>query len=165
MTKNLYIVGIIICVVVLGGSFWAYNMFDTYAPKEYMVETETKPSTETSPRANTPVTTTTETTPTKPTPSTTTATTVNTTTGEVTPGAKTYTMADVSAHKSMTSCYSAINGVVYDLTMWINMHPGGKDKILAICGIDGTNNFMMKHHGAEKFMTVLARFKIGMLTQ
>ena len=148
MTKNLYIVGIIVSIVIIGGSLWAYTMFNTYAPNEYMVETPTK-------------TTTTKT----ETPATTTTTTVNASTGTVTPGAKTYTMAEVATHKNMTNCYSAINGVVYDLTMWINMHPGGKERILSICGIDGTNNFMNKHHGAEKFMTILARFKIGVLAQ
>lgn len=76
---------------------------------------------------------------------------------------KTFTLADVEHHKDATSCYAVINGNVYDLTAWINMHPGGKDKILSLCGTDGTDRFMQKHKGGQKFMDILNRFKIGVI--
>lgn len=38
----------------------------------------------------------------------------------------TFTMAQVQAHNSASSCYSVVNGSVYDLTNWIDRHPGGK---------------------------------------
>ena len=38
------------------------------------------------------------------------------------------TMADIRLHNSATSCWSAINGNVYDLTDWVNSHPGGKQQ-------------------------------------
>jgi hypothetical protein len=41
----------------------------------------------------------------------------------------------VSAHNSQSSCWSAIDGKVYDLTDWIRQHPGGAARILNICGV------------------------------
>ena len=91
--------------------------------------------------------------------------TTDTTTGLVSTTTPTYSMADVVSHKDAASCYSVISGKVYDLTMWVNLHPGGKRGILAICGNDGTEKFIDQHHGATKQMSVLARYQIGVLTQ
>ncbi len=90
-------------------------------------------------------------------------TTVNAATGQTTPEIKNYTLADITSHNNATSCYSSIQGSVYDLTAWVNLHPGGKSEILSICGIDGTEAFMNQHRGGKKFMNILARFKIGNL--
>lgn len=76
-----------------------------------------------------------------------------------------YTISDVITHKDITSCYTIISGSVYDVTMWVNLHPGGKMAILSICGVDGTEKFLKKHKGGEKFMTILSRYKIGTLAQ
>jgi len=46
------------------------------------------------------------------------------------------TLAQVAVHSSRTSCWSAVNGSVYDLTSWIPNHPGGEEAILWMCGID-----------------------------
>ncbi len=51
-----------------------------------------------------------------------------------------YTLADVSAHNSKTSCWTAIEGRVYDITKYINQHPGGS-AVLRGCGVDGTRIF------------------------
>lgn len=91
--------------------------------------------------------------------------TINTTTGTSTLGSKSFTLPEISSHDNATSCYSAINGQIYDLTAWVNMHPGGQGPILAVCGTDGTKKFMKEHKGGEKFMTILTRFKIGTLVQ
>ncbi len=128
-------VGIILVV----GAGWYYFNFNKYAPTTYITETPNSTGT--------------------------TTTTTDTTTNVTTPGSPTYTIMQVSTHKDASSCYSVISGVVYDLTMWINMHPGGKGSILSICGIDGTEKFMNKHHGGQKQMGILTRFKIGLLKQ
>jgi cytochrome b involved in lipid metabolism len=83
----------------------------------------------------------------------------------ITPGAKSYTLAEIAAHNQAASCYSAVSGTVYDLTMWVNLHPGGKETILSMCGGDGTQAFMNEHKGRAKFMKILTRYKIGLLTQ
>lgn len=135
MKRKLYILGGIALALIVTTVIFGYSLFSRYAPELYVVENGSSTST------------------------------VNTTTGETTPGAKTFTLVEVAKHTDVTSCYSVISGSVYDLTMWINAHPGGKKAILSICGVDGTEKFMNKHRGGEKFMTVLARFKIGTLAK
>ncbi len=78
-----------------------------------------------------------------------------------TPG--TYTLAQVAKHNSASSCYTAINGGVYDLTKWINMHPGGQAAILSLCGMDGTQAFEDQHGGQRRPENELASLKIGTL--
>ena len=70
-------------------------------------------------------------------------------------------MADVAAHASEESCWVAVDGGVYDLTDWIGQHPGGADRILALCGTDATTAFTAQHSGDSRPQTQLARFKIG----
>jgi cytochrome b involved in lipid metabolism len=123
-----------VIVLLVGVGIWGYMTFSTYAPKEYVVDTPTGSST------------------------------VNTTTGEVTSGTKSFSATDIATHKDATSCYTSISGAVYDLTAWINMHPGGKQNIISICGIDGTQAFVEQHHNGKKFLNILGRFKIGTLS-
>lgn len=74
-------------------------------------------------------------------------------------------MAMVAQHNSSASCWSVINGSVYDLTSWISQHPGGEQNILRICGIDGTVAFNGQHGSSNHAVSTLASFKIGDLTQ
>jgi cytochrome b involved in lipid metabolism len=74
------------------------------------------------------------------------------------------TMAEVRTHADATSCWSAINGSVYDLTTYIPKHPGGKGEILAICGKDGSSAFDGQHGGDSKPERILASYKIDVLS-
>ena len=78
-------------------------------------------------------------------------------------GPTSYTLADIAAHNSQSSCWSTISGDVYDLTAWIGQHPGGEGAILSICGADGTSAFMGQHGYNGRVNTILASFKIGVL--
>lgn len=78
---------------------------------------------------------------------------------------KTFTMAEVALHADTTSCYSVINGSVYDLTTWIPKHPGGERAIKGICGKDGSDGFNRKHGGKPQQESTLALFKIGTLVK
>jgi cytochrome b involved in lipid metabolism len=84
-------------------------------------------------------------------------------TGENGETEKTYTMEEVAKHNSKESCWSVIRGKVYDLTNWIDKHPGGADKILKICGKDGTDLFVKQHGGKEKPEKILGGLEIGTL--
>ncbi len=74
-----------------------------------------------------------------------------------------YTMAQVAQANSASKCYSAVNGMVYDLTKWIGLHPGGEAKILAICGKDGSSAFNNQHEGQAKVEATIGKYKIGTL--
>lgn len=54
--------------------------------------------------------------------------------------AKTFTMGEVASHSSRTDCWTIISGQVYELTDFINRHPGG-DEVLRACGTDATTLF------------------------
>lgn len=75
--------------------------------------------------------------------------------------ADTYNLADLKKHATASSCWSAINGNVYDLTKWINRHPGGASVIKGICGRDGTAGYNGQHRGASRPANELAAYKIG----
>ncbi|MDP2704855.1 MAG: cytochrome b5-like heme/steroid binding domain-containing protein [Patescibacteria group bacterium] len=89
--------------------------------------------------------------------------TQNTNTDE--PKAQGFTMAQVATHSNISSCWTAVRGKVYDLTSWIPQHPGGPDKILKLCGKDGTETFVGQHGGSAQQETQLAKFYIGDLIQ
>jgi uncharacterized membrane protein len=76
---------------------------------------------------------------------------------------KSYTMAEVRQHASRTSCWAAIDGKVYDLTSWIDRHPGGPDRILSLCGTDGTAAFTQQHGTQTRPNEMLASFYLGPL--
>ena len=72
-------------------------------------------------------------------------------------------MAEVAAHADASSCWSAINGSVYNLTTWIGQHPGGQSAIKSLCGKDGSATFNNQHGGSAPQENRLASFKIGTL--
>jgi len=110
------------------------------------------------PAANTPVVnkTTTST-------NTNTATNTNTSTSTQTSGPNSYTFVEVQAHGTASSCWSAINGSVYDLTTWVSRHPGGAEAIMKLCGVDGSARFNKKHGTFTKALDALILLKIGTL--
>jgi hypothetical protein len=74
-----------------------------------------------------------------------------------------YTMAQVSTHSDQSSCWTVISGSVYDLTDYVYMHPGGSERILSICGGDGTGAFQGQHMGDMRAESVLSRYRLGAL--
>ena len=76
-----------------------------------------------------------------------------------------YTIANVKANASATSCWSVIKGNVYNLTAWINQHPGGSSSIKSLCGVDGSASFAAQHQGESKPESRLAGYLLGPLTK
>lgn len=86
-------------------------------------------------------------------------------TGTSTATTTSYTMAQVEQHNTSASCWSAINGKVYDLTAWISEHPGGPEHIIPLCGTDGSAAFNAQHEGQGAPEAALAQMYIGNLSQ
>ena len=81
---------------------------------------------------------------------------------------KTYTLTDISSHNSRNDCWMAIDGKVYDVTVYIPGHPGG-ETILAGCGKDATDlfngtNAAGKPHPAQA-RSLLDNYLVGSLSQ
>jgi hypothetical protein len=99
-----------------------------------------------------------------PTP-TVTATPTPTVSATPTPVVTGYTMAQVRANNTAKSCWTAIDGYVYNLTNWISAHPGGSGAILFLCGTDGTNAFKAQHENQTKPAIRLDGYRIGPLNK
>jgi cytochrome b involved in lipid metabolism len=104
---------------------------------------------------------------TSPAPTSTTNTTENTATTTTDtqltslPEVSGITSTEVAAHNSRETCWSTINGNVYDLSSWITEQPGGEQAILQLCGTDGSAKFNGKHGDAPKQAAILIGFKLG----
>ena len=72
-----------------------------------------------------------------------------------------YTMEKVKANNTASSCWSVINGNVYDLTNWINQHPGGSGAIRGLCGTDGSAEYLAQHKGQSNAGSRLASYLLG----
>ena len=76
-----------------------------------------------------------------------------------------YTMAKVKENNSAASCWSVISGNVYNLTQWINSHPGGPSAIRGLCGVDGSSSFNGKHGRQSNPNETLAGYLLGPLAK
>ena len=74
-----------------------------------------------------------------------------------------YTMAQVRANNSASNCWSVIDDSVYDLTNWINSHPGGSGAIVGLCGTDGSSAFSSKHGNQSRPAAQLSSYRLGPL--
>ncbi|KAH7121378.1 FMN-dependent dehydrogenase-domain-containing protein [Dactylonectria macrodidyma] len=58
---------------------------------------------------------------------------------------KLFSLPDLQHHRSENDCWVAIHGSVYNVTKFLNSHPGGKAIILRHAGTDATNAFEDVH--------------------
>lgn len=75
------------------------------------------------------------------------------------------TMDEVARHGQATDCWSVVDGRVYDLTTWIDQHPGGVGPIEGMCGVDATDAFTAMHGSQQQPNDVLAGFELGPLVR
>jgi alkylation response protein AidB-like acyl-CoA dehydrogenase/predicted heme/steroid binding protein len=55
------------------------------------------------------------------------------------------TLDALRSHNRIDDCWIAIDGVVYDVTKFLNVHPAGKQVILSVAGKDVTSEFYSFH--------------------
>jgi hypothetical protein len=60
-------------------------------------------------------------------------------------GEKTYSPAEVAKHTTDTDCWVILHDKVYDVTDFLDDHPGGKKAIMIYAGKDATKEFDMLH--------------------
>lgn len=76
---------------------------------------------------------------------------------------KEFTRKEVIQHNHEQSCWVIIENEVFDLTSFIQRHPGGKDIILSRAGEDASSFFMMKHGDNKQVKKQLANYRLGQL--
>jgi cytochrome b involved in lipid metabolism len=76
-----------------------------------------------------------------------------------------YTLDQVVENNNKDSCWTIIDGNVYNITSYVPNHPGGESEILQICGKDGTNLFNKpSEHISGGAKNILESFKIGTIS-
>ncbi|KAG8641932.1 cytochrome b5 [Manihot esculenta] len=63
--------------------------------------------------------------------------------------AKVYTLAEVSEHNQPKDCWLVIEGKVYDVTKFLEDHPGGDEVLLSATGKDATDDFEDVGHSSS----------------
>jgi len=71
------------------------------------------------------------------------------------------TVAQVATHNKATDCWVIIKSDVYDLTSYIQQHPGGAGVLTNLCGKDATSAFESQHASQMAPASALAALKIG----
>jgi cytochrome b involved in lipid metabolism len=77
---------------------------------------------------------------------------------------KALTAEEVALHSTATDCWSVVNGNVYDLTSFVNRHPGGSGNINLMCGKDATSAFTGQHGSGGKANNELSNLLLGPLS-
>jgi len=88
----------------------------------------------------------------------------------VSPGTTSLTLskAELAKHNSYKSCWLLISGKIYDVTTYLNSHPGGEAEILKTCGTDATVIYDNRDNTgthSSKARSMLADYYIGDLDQ
>lgn len=60
----------------------------------------------------------------------------------------TLSLTEIQKHNSTKDCWVIINNNVYDVTSYINIHPGGSATISSFCGQDMTKAFLGQRHSS-----------------
>ncbi|CDS04548.1 hypothetical protein LRAMOSA07195 [Lichtheimia ramosa] len=72
---------------------------------------------------------------------------------------KTFTRDEVARHSSEGDLWIVIDGEVWDMSMFVDMHPGGVSPIMQYAGKDATDAFYGLHR--QEVLRKYARYKIG----
>ncbi len=78
-----------------------------------------------------------------------------------TDGSISLSVAEIKTHDNKSDCWSIVNANVYNLTSYVQNHPGGAAVIANICGKDGTKSFTNQHNTQGKPNNVLRSFLLG----
>lgn len=77
---------------------------------------------------------------------------------------KTYTLAQVREHNDSKSSWLIIHNEVYDVTQFLNEHPGGEEVLLEQAGKDGSEAFEDVGHSSDA-RELMLKYKIGEIVE
>ncbi|KAG2399633.1 cytochrome b5 [Vigna umbellata] len=73
---------------------------------------------------------------------------------------KIHTFGEVAKHNKTKDCWLVISGKVYDVTPFMEEHPGGDEVLLSATGKDATNDFEDVGH-SDSARDMMAKYYIG----
>lgn len=75
---------------------------------------------------------------------------------------KQFTYAQVKEHDNKKDVYMVVHDVVYDVTEFVDEHPGGEEVLLDVAGDDATEAFEDVGHSDEA-RDILKKYRVGVL--
>eukprot|EP01087_Luapelamoeba_hula_P002918 TRINITY_DN1274_c0_g1_i1.p2 TRINITY_DN1274_c0_g1~~TRINITY_DN1274_c0_g1_i1.p2 ORF type:complete len:108 (+),score=22.37 TRINITY_DN1274_c0_g1_i1:130-453(+) len=75
---------------------------------------------------------------------------------------KEYTKEEVAKHNSTTNAWIIIKGQIFDVTKFLEEHPGGDSVLMEYAGQDATSAFEDVGHSGDA-QQMLANYRIGKL--
>ncbi|ALC41660.1 Cyt-b5, partial [Drosophila busckii] len=79
-------------------------------------------------------------------------------------GVKTFTRAEVAKHNTNKDTWLLIHNNIYDVTAFLNEHPGGEEVLIEQAGKDATENFEDVGHSNDA-RDMMKKYKIGELVE
>lgn len=73
-----------------------------------------------------------------------------------------YTLSEIQQHNSLDDCWMVIFDKVYNITEFVDEHPGGDYILLEYAGRDATHPFLSSRHGSSAYK-LLDKYWIGIL--
>ncbi|KAF5207633.1 Cytochrome b5 [Thalictrum thalictroides] len=73
---------------------------------------------------------------------------------------KIFTLAEVSEHNTSKDCWLIMHGKVYDVTKFLDDHPGGDEVLLSATGKDATDDFEDVGHSSSA-RAMMDEFYVG----
>lgn len=75
-----------------------------------------------------------------------------------------YTVSEVATHNSVSSCWVVFRGYVYDISQYLQIHPGGPKTLMDKGGRDMTSDFNLAHGEDDyRVASMIGPYKIGRL--
>lgn len=75
-----------------------------------------------------------------------------------------YTLAEVSEHWQTNDCWVVVEDLVYDITEFVDEHPGGQYIVMEHAGRDATLVFRGSRHSQDAY-NMLDKYLIGILVE
>ncbi|KAJ3189678.1 hypothetical protein HK101_008764 [Irineochytrium annulatum] len=75
----------------------------------------------------------------------------------------TYTLSDLAKHNTESDAWIAVEGKVYNITPFLDAHPGGKRILLTVLGKDATKEFKRHHNSAAVFGKYDKKMVVGLV--
>ncbi|CAI8615776.1 unnamed protein product [Vicia faba] len=76
--------------------------------------------------------------------------------------AKTFAFEEVSKHNNKKDCWIMIHGKVYDVTSFLDDHPGGDESLISATGKDASVDFEDVGH-SDSAIDMMHKYFIGMV--
>ncbi|XP_077225300.1 uncharacterized protein LOC143858536 [Tasmannia lanceolata] len=75
---------------------------------------------------------------------------------------KAFSLSQVSVHSSKQDCWVVVHGKVYDVTKFLEEHPGGEDVLIEVSGKDATEAFEEVGHSVSA-VSMMSSYLVGVV--